>query len=144
MTGMTIGRAARAAGVNVETIRFYERRRLIEQPPKPAFGGYRVYPETTVRRVRFIRRAQDLGFSLREIAELLSLQTTGGADAADVQDRAVEKLRDVDEKIERLQRIRGSLTDLLARCPGQGDLRCCSIYEALEQDEVLTGEEPRQ
>jgi len=144
MTDMTIGRAAQAAGVNVETIRFYERRRLIEQPPKPAYGGYRIYPESIVRRVRFIRRAQDLGFSLREISELLSLQTTASADAADVRERTMDKLRDVDEKIERLQRIRKSLTDLLASCPGEGALSCCSIYEALERDDVLSGAVSRQ
>lgn len=140
MPDMTIGRAAQAAGVNVETIRFYERRRLIEQPQKPAYGGYRAYPEATVRRVRFIRRAQDLGFSLNDIAELLSLQASADADAADVRDRAMDKLREVDAKIERLRRIRSSLTELLADCPGKGALSCCSIYEALKRDDALPGE----
>lgn len=139
MSDLTIGKAAQAAGVNVETIRFYERQRLIEQPPRPAHGGYRSYPEDTIRRVRFIRRAQDLGFSLREIADLLSLRTAAAADAADVRRRALDKLRDVDEKIDRLQRIRAGLSELLEACPGKGALRCCAIYEALEEDEVLAG-----
>ena len=67
MTALTIGKAARGAGVGVETIRFYERKGLIEQPRKPQDAGFRVYPEETVHRIRFIRQAQELGFSLREI-----------------------------------------------------------------------------
>jgi MerR family mercuric resistance operon transcriptional regulator len=140
MSGSTIGKAAEAAGVGVETIRFYERRQLIRQPPKPPHGGYRVYSDDIIRQLRFIRRAQDLGFSLREIRELLSLRTTGDADAADVHEHALEKLRDVDRKIERLQRIRHALSGLLEACPGQGGLRCCSIYEALEGDEGESGD----
>lgn len=73
MEGLTIGRLAREAGVNSETIRFYERRGLIPKPPRPA-TGYRRYPPETVRRVRFIRHAKELGFSLKEILELLSLR----------------------------------------------------------------------
>ena len=72
MKEMTIGTAARKAGVGVETIRFYERKGLIDRPPKPLDSGFRVYPDEAVRRVRFIRQAQKIGFSLREIDELLS------------------------------------------------------------------------
>ena len=74
MRPMTIGRLADAAGVGVETVRFYERRGLIQQPPKPNGTGFRVYPEETEHRIRFIRQGQELGFSLREIQELLSLR----------------------------------------------------------------------
>lgn len=140
MSDMTIGKVARAVGVGVETIRFYERRGLIEQPPRPEGGGYRIYSDETVRRVHFIRRAQELGFSLREIAELLSLRTSHSADASDVRRRATAKLQDVDRKIERLQHIRRGLMTLLDRCPGAGPLRCCSILDALEHDGVLSGE----
>ncbi|MCH4562416.1 MerR family transcriptional regulator [Halomonas sp. EGI 63088] len=143
MSDMTIGKVAKAVGVGVETIRFYERRGLIEQPTRPEGGGYRVYPDETVRRVHFIRRAQELGFSLREIAELLMLRTTLSADASDVRRRATAKLQDVDQKIERLQRIRQGLTTLLDSCPGAGPLQSCSILDALEHDEVLTGEPTR-
>ncbi|MFC3284930.1 MerR family transcriptional regulator [Litchfieldella rifensis] len=136
MSATTISKAAQAAGVGVETIRFYERKGLIEQPPKPRDGGYRVYPDDTVRRVRFIRRAQQLGFSLREVADLLSLRLASHADASDVQRRAMAKLQDVDEKIARLQRIRRGLAELLARCPGEGALQCCSILGALEQEDI--------
>ncbi|WIX32619.1 MerR family transcriptional regulator [Salinicola sp. JS01] len=140
MSDMTIGKVAEAVGVGVETIRFYERRGLIEQPPRPEGGGYRVYSEETVQRVQFIRRAQELGFSLREIAELLSLRTDHDTDAGEVWQRATAKLQDVDRKIERLQHIRRGLMTLLDRCPGEGPLRCCSIIDALEHDERLAGE----
>lgn len=132
MTRMTIGNVAHAAGVGVETVRYYERRGLITQPPKPRAGGYRVYPEATVQRIHFIRRAQELGFSLREIGDLLSLRTLTGADARDIRRLAVVKLEDVDRKIDRLQRIRDDLTELLGNCPGAGPLQCCSILETLD------------
>ncbi|QFT86695.1 Mercuric resistance operon regulatory protein [Halomonas sp. THAF12] len=140
MSDMTIGKVAQVVGVGVETIRFYERRGLIEQPPRPEGGGYRVYSDETVRRVLFIRRAQELGFSLREIAELLSLRTDHDTDAGEVRRRATDKLQDVDLKIERLQRIRRGLMTLLDRCPGEGPLRCCSIIDALEHDQRLTSD----
>lgn len=132
MSTMTIGKAARAAGVGIETIRFYERNGLIEQPPKPACGGFRVYPEDTVRRVRFIRQGQELGFSLRQIAELLSLKADPATDCSDVRRRAQAKLDDVDEKLARLTGIRAALEELIAACPGRGALRACSIMGALE------------
>ena len=88
MSAMTIGNAAGAAGVGIETIRFYERNGLIEQPPKPAGGGFRVYPADTVRRVRFIRQGQELGFSLRQIGELLSLKADPATDCSDAGRRA--------------------------------------------------------
>ncbi len=132
MSDMTIGKAARAAGVGVETIRFYERKGLIEQPPRPAFGGFRVYPAETVRRVRFIRQGQELGFSLRQIAELLSLKADPATDCSDVRRRAQAKLEEVDEKLARLTGIRAALEELIAACPGRGALRACSIMGALE------------
>ncbi len=131
MTALTIGKAARGAGVGVETIRFYERKGLIEQPRKPQDAGFRVYPDETVHRIRFIRQAQELGFSLREIHELLSLRAAPEADAGDVRARATTKLDEVRRKIEQLRRIRAALEDLIAACPGQGALRTCSIMEAL-------------
>ncbi len=106
MTQMTIGEAAQRAGVGVETIRFYERRKLITQPPKPAGGGYRTYPEETVDRIRFVRQAQELGFSLREIVDLLSLRADPRADSADVRTRACRKLEEVDRKIGQLKHMR--------------------------------------
>ncbi len=132
MREMTIGKAARKAGVGIETIRFYERRGLIEQPPKPLEGGFRVYPDGTVERIRFIREAQELGFSLREIDELLSLRADPSTDAGDVRKRATAKLEEVDRKLAQLERIRAALEELVAACPGSGALRACSIMEVLE------------
>ncbi len=132
MGAMTISKAAREAGVGVETIRFYERRGLIEQPPKPRSAGYRVYPSGTIERIRFIRQAQDLGFSLREIEDLLSLRADPATDSRDVRERALAKLDEVDRKIERLDSIRKALQELIAACPGSGALRGCSIMEAIE------------
>ena len=131
MDRTTIAKAARDAGVGVETIRFYERKALIERPPRPASGGYREYPVSTIERVRFIRQAQKLGFSLGEIGELLSLRADPSADSADVRDRARAKLAEVEDKIDRLSEICVALEELIAACPGGGALRACSIMESI-------------
>ncbi len=131
MTAMTIGRAAREAGVGVETIRFYERKGLIEQPWRPRDAGFRVYPEETVQRVRFIRQAQEIGFSLSEIDELLSLRADPSAGSSDVRERAIAKRNEVEHKIAHLERIHAALEELISACPGKGALRECSIMEAL-------------
>ena len=135
MPEMTIGKAARKAGVGIETIRFYERRGLIAQPPKPRDAGFRVYPEETMHRIRFIRQAQELGFSLREIDELLSLRADPSTDARDVRQRATAKLEEVNRKLGQLEQIRTALEALIAACPGTGALRTCSIMEALTDAE---------
>lgn len=144
MQTLTISKAARKAGVGVETIRFYERKGLIEQPPKPATTGFRSYPEETVERIRFIRQAQELGFSLCEVCELLDLRADPQADAADVRARATAKLADVEDKMRQLQRIRHALETLIAACPGRGTLGCCSIMGAIEGHDQATGMEGRQ
>ena len=131
MKTITISKAAKRAGVGVETIRFYERKGLIEQPLKPQDGGYRTYPIETVQRIKFVRQAQEIGFSLREIEELLSLRADPSADCSDVRERAVAKLEEVDRKMEQLGRIRSALNELIAACPGRGALRACSIMESL-------------
>jgi MerR family mercuric resistance operon transcriptional regulator len=135
MQGMTIGSAAAAAGVGVETIRFYERRRLIDRPPRPE-RGFRIYSPDLVARVRFIREAQRLGFSLRQVGELLDLQADPAADAGEVRDRAAAKLEEVEHKITRLERIRAGLAALVAACPGSGPLGACSIIGALNGSET--------
>src|SRR4051794_20842590 len=130
-TGLTISNAARAAGVGVETIRFYERQQLIKQPPEPAGAGVRLYSNNTVRRIRFIKEAQELGFSLREAYELLALGADPLADCAEVRVLASAKLADVRQKISRLREIDAALERLIAACPGCGDLEACSIMDAL-------------
>lgn len=132
---MQISTIARKAGVGVETVRFYEREGLIDQPPKPANGGYRNYPPETVDRIRLIRQAQSLGFSLKEAAELLSLKADPMADCADVRMRAEAKLSEVNQKIARLTAVQSALRTLIGACPGEGvATRCCSILDALEHD----------
>lgn len=131
MEALTIGAAARQSGVGVETIRFYERRGLIEQPPKPPGAGMRRYAADTVHRIGFIRQAQQLGFSLREIQELLSLQADPAADCSDVRRRTIAKIEEVNNRINQLAEIRGALVTVLAACPGSGALGACSILEAL-------------
>lgn len=137
MSQFTIGRAAKAAGVNVETIRFYERKGLIEQPPKPAGGGPREYDGETISRIRFVRQAQEIGFSLREIGELLSLRADPDADCADVRNRAIEKRQEVQVKLDQLSHMREALDDLIASCPGGGDVKACTILEAMERQTSL-------
>ena len=131
MTELTISKAAENAGVGVETIRFYERKGLIEQPLKPQEGGYRTYPIETVQRIKFVRQAQEIGFSLREIEDLLSLRADPSADCSDVRERATAKRDEVDRKMEQLGRIRAALDELILACPGRGALRTCSIMESL-------------
>lgn len=139
---LTIGKAARAAGVNVETIRFYERRGLIEQPSKANGGAFRRYPPEVISRIRFIQSAQKLGFSLREIQDLLSLEADIGADCGDVRDRAAAKIDSISAKIAELTRIRQALESVVAACPGRGNaLRNCSILEAFATSRSLGGSE---
>ena len=133
---MRIGDIAKEAGVGVETIRFYEQKGLIAQPPKPRTGGYRDYPAQSVHRIRFIRRAQQLGFSLGEIVELLELEAGPDAGCADVRRRAETKRAEVLAKIDNLDKIKGVLEALIDACPGKGPARKCSILEAINTGDL--------
>lgn len=128
-TSLTIGRLAREAGVNVETVRYYQRVGLIREPERPPVG-YRVYPAATVDRLRFIRRAQQLGFSLREIAELLEL---GDGHCADVRSRAEQKLAAIERQISDLSALHDTLSRLVATC-GPGRRAHCPIIESLASE----------
>ena len=140
MKTMTISKIAQEAGVGVETVRFYERKGLVDQPPKPPSGGFRVYPAEAAERIRFIRQAQELGFSLREIKELLSLRTNPATDCADVRERAQVKLNEITRKIALMKGIQTALEKLIVACPGQGALQLCSIIEAIEEPETTRTE----
>lgn len=131
MKPLTIGDVARRAGLGVETIRFYERRGLVRRPPRPA-TGFRTYPEETVARIRFIRQAQAIGFTLQEIAGLLALRVAPGTDCAAVRARATAKLANVDARLAELGRIRAALAKLVAMCPGSGAVARCTILDALD------------
>jgi MerR family copper efflux transcriptional regulator len=128
MATMTIGRLAKQAGVNIDTIRYYERNGLIPEPVRRA-SGYREYEAADVRRLRFILRAKDLGFSLAEIGELMSL--SADRDVGGVKRRAEQRLEQVEHKIKELQRVRRGLKTLIDACPGHGDLERCPIVAAL-------------
>lgn len=134
MRDLTIAKAAREAGVGVETIRFYQRRGLIEQPQKPKATGFRVYSPELVKRIKFIRQAQQIGFTLHEIQELLSLKADPAADCSMVRSQAVAKLAEVKRKIEQLRQIGSALEALIAACPGRGGLQACTILDTLEPD----------
>lgn len=132
MDGLRIGELAREAGVGVETIRFYERRGLLPQPPRTA-SGYRAYGRAAIGRVRFIRAARELGFHLREIEGLLSLSCDRRATCGDVRRRAESKVADVEAKIRQLQRIRRALLGLAAACHGDLPVQDCPLLDRLQR-----------
>jgi MerR family transcriptional regulator, mercuric resistance operon regulatory protein len=133
--GLTIGKLARAANVGVETVRFYQRRALIEEPSKPKHHQRR-YSNRTLERLKFIRRAQAAGFTLREIATLLDLGTNR---CADVRSLARSKLIQIDRQLAEFHLIRGRLEELLKEC-GRTGSRECGMVAALAKDKTSTGE----
>lgn len=138
MQALTIGEVARAADVGIETVRFYEREGLIPEPARRQ-SGYRQYPPDTVRRLRFIRRAKDLGFTLKEIGELLHLRVDPQRNCADVRALAKAKMADVEAKMFDLARIQAALTELVRTCRGKGPTNVCPILDALDEQEGQHG-----
>jgi MerR family transcriptional regulator, copper efflux regulator len=136
MNGLTIGELAEQAKVQVETLRYYERRGLLERPPRSA-SNYRLYPEDAVRRVGFIKRAQALGFSLTDIKEVLSLRTAPEAECGEIRRHAEAKIKDIDEKIHSLMAMKSALSKLVAECSGEGPLTECPILESLDTTEAM-------
>jgi len=132
MAGLTIGQVARQAGLGVETVRFYERRGLIEEPPRRR-SGYRAYPAEAVRRLRFIRRAKELGFSLAEVGELLSLRAASRAQCARVRTQVEAKMADIEERISDLARMQHALGELLELCRREPPTSECPILDLLEE-----------
>lgn len=128
---LTRGKLARRGGVNIATIRYYEKRGLLPETTRSR-AGYRLYTEDTLRRLHFIRQAQALGFSLDEAGELLSLRMQPGTTCADIRQRARRKIATVEDKIRDLQRIRRALTRLAAACQGSGPPSECPILESLQ------------
>lgn len=130
MAAITIGRLAKQAGVNIDTIRYYERNGLLPAPARRA-SGYREYDVVDLDRLRFIQRAKELGFTLAEVGELLSLTAARGTDMRGVKRKAEARLEHVEHKIKELQRVRRGLKTLIAACPGHGELVQCPIVAAL-------------
>ena len=136
MARLSRAEAAAAASVNIETLRYYERRGLIPKPPRTA-SNYRSYPEDTVRQVRFIKGAQALGFALEEIRELLSLRTRPASSCRAVRERASAKVTAIDERIDSLKAMRSALRELVEHCSGDMPMAACSILNALELQKGL-------
>lgn len=131
----TIGRLAKQAGVGIDTVRFYERRGLLPTPQRTA-SGYRLYQEDSISRIRFVRRAKELGFTLDEIENLLKLQDQGGR-KSEVKAITNRKLEQINAKIADLERMRGVLQALAAECNGKGTVSTCPIIEAIAEDDLL-------
>lgn len=128
---LTIGQLAKEAGVGVETIRFYEREGLLAKPRRSP-SGYRQYPPEAAGRVKFLRRAQWLGFTLKDAQELLALRDDPDADRASVREKAADKLADIEERIAELQAMRVELARLLTACRGAGPAAGCPIIAAID------------
>jgi MerR family copper efflux transcriptional regulator len=126
---LTIGKLARAAEVGVDTVRFYERAGLLKKPPRSA-SGYRLYDTADAGRLRFIRRAKALGFSLDEIVELLKLNDGGGRRSA-VRVLAERRLAEIEQKLVDFGRMRDTLRGLIHKCHGEGSLEGCPIIESV-------------
>ncbi len=121
---------AERAGVNIHTVRYYESRGLLPEPPRTS-AGYRQYGQEHLDHIRFIKRSQDLGFTLEEIQELLSLRVVPGG-GAEVRSKTAEKLAEIDRKIDDLQRIRAKLVELAAACDHHGSPESCRVLHALQ------------
>jgi Hg(II)-responsive transcriptional regulator len=131
MKTLTIGRLAKKVNVNIETIRYYERRGLMPEPPRSE-SGYRHYPQDSVARIRFIIHAKELGFSLKEVAELLSLRVDRHNTCNDVKRMTEIKIADIEERIQALLDMKNALMKLKAECNGRGPTGECPLLETLE------------
>ncbi len=135
MNAMRIGQIARHSGTSIETIRFYEREGLLEKACRTE-AGYRTYRPDVIARLRFIKQAQALGFTLKEIKELLSLKLNTDTHCGEVRRRAETKSRDIERKIESLNRMKQVLVKLTTACPGRGPTSECPILDAMETEEI--------
>lgn len=131
---LRMSEVARAAGVNPQTVRYYERCGLLPEPPRSA-SNYRLYPAAAVQRVRFIKRAQALGFTLREVAELLALDEAPQGRCAEVRVRAQAKVQAIETRLRALQAMRRALTALIEDCPAAEPVSRCPILRALATPE---------
>jgi MerR family mercuric resistance operon transcriptional regulator len=130
MEKLTIGQLAKKANVNLETIRYYERRGLLLEPPRNK-SGHRQYSLEEVKRTEFIKRCQALGFSLKEISELLLLKVIPGTTCGDIKARVETKIADVEKRIVDLEKIREALLRMSSKCINKGPIGQCPILEEL-------------
>jgi MerR family transcriptional regulator, copper efflux regulator len=132
---MKIGQLAERSGVNLQTVRYYEREGLLPVAPRLA-SGYRTFSEETLRRLRFIKRAQELGFTLAEIRELLSLRVDPKRDRSEVRAIAKAKIADIDAKMKALAGMKQALESITMQCGGHGRASECPILESIEASEA--------
>jgi DNA-binding transcriptional MerR regulator len=135
MQELTTSGVAERAGVNIHTVRYYEKRGLLPEPPR-TISGYRKYGPEHVSQIRFIKRAQELGFTLEEIDDLLRLRVVPGA-GAEVRAWTAAKIEEIDGKIDDLRRIRGKLVELSTGCDRHGSSESCLVLHALEDPEAI-------
>jgi Zn(II)-responsive transcriptional regulator len=136
---MNIGRLAKLAQVNIDTIRYYEQQNVLPPAARSA-SGYRQYGQTDLERLRFVVRAKDLGFTLAEIRDLLSLTEERGSDMRGVKRKAETRLAQVEQKIAELRRVKRGLKKLIDACPGEGELKRCPIVAALNGNQGRAGD----
>jgi len=130
----TIGHLAREAGINIETVRYYEREGLLPKATRSA-SGYRLFSVNAAQRLRFIRRAQELGFSLKEIRELLALRLSPKTSCAEVRRRTEVKINEIEAKIKSLESMSKSLRKLAQSCNGSAPISECPILESLDGED---------
>ena len=130
MESLTTGQVAERAHVNIHTVRYYEKRGLLPEPPRTA-AGYRQYSPEHISHLRFIKRAQDLGFTLEEIGELMDLRVVPGA-GAEVREKTSEKIEEIEAKIRDLERIKTKLLELADSCEHHGSPDSCRVLDALK------------
>lgn len=134
MNGLSISEVAKKSKVNIETVRYYERRGLIPEPPRTE-SGYRVFSLEIVERIKFIKRSQELGFTLDEIEKLLAItEDEEHYDSEEILDFTTQKIREIELKIYDLEKMKSALVDLSIQCPGSGNPICrCPIIETLSK-----------
>ncbi|MBA4073790.1 MAG: heavy metal-responsive transcriptional regulator [Cyanobacteria bacterium PR.023] len=130
-SGLTIGQIATKTGTSVETLRYYEKFGLLEAPERTS-ANYRLFSQETIRVVKFIKKAQELGFTLKDIKQLLYLYNSPTADDDDVKAISLALLRDIDNRINTLNTMRSSLSELVAQCAGKHPVKHCPILNALD------------
>jgi Hg(II)-responsive transcriptional regulator len=140
MNGLTISQIAKASNVSIETVRYYERRGLISEPPRTE-SGYRMFPKEVIQDIKFIKRAQDLGFTLEEIKKLLSISNDEESfHSEEIYEFVTGKIQEIEAKIHEFNNIKSLLEDLAAKCPGSGVLKNqCPIIKNLSEGEIKNG-----
>lgn len=134
---LKIGEVAKQTGVGIETIRFYERKGLLDEPARRP-SGFRQYDASILARLQFIRRAKDLGFTLGEIAELLALWFDADTHCCDVRSKALAKIDEIEHKVQALQAMKRSLKQMVETCREHGSIEDCPLWDSLKHEHQLT------